>query len=67
MLTGGVTRISTSSGGTEANLAGNDPSISADGRFIAFSSLSTNLIASDTNGDWDVYIKDTLTGTTQRV
>ncbi|MHB0915879.1 MAG: TolB family protein [Thermoleophilia bacterium] len=41
--------------------------ISADGRFVAFESQFTNLVADDTNNNWDVFIRDTQTDTTQRV
>src|SRR5206468_1530708 len=43
------------------------PAISADGRFVAFTSLSTNLVAGDTNGWQDVFVRDRPTGTTERV
>jgi hypothetical protein len=50
------------------------PSISADGRYVAFVSSATNLVDSDTNGVADVFVRDTCTGapsgcspTTQRV
>ncbi len=41
--------------------------ISADGRFVAFSSFASNLVAGDTNGTWDVFVHDRQTGTTERV
>jgi Tol biopolymer transport system component len=41
---------------------GNDeswlPSISADGRYVAFSSLASNLVPGDTNGLRDVFVHD---------
>lgn len=43
------------------------PAISADGRFVAFPSDATNLIRGDTNGTTDVFVRDRLTGTTERV
>lgn len=68
LQTGALTRISTSSSGAEA-LGGLSvvTSISADGRYVAFESDANNLVASDTNGNRDVFIKDTLTGTTTRI
>jgi hypothetical protein len=39
-------------------------SISADGRYVAFASDATNLVANDLNGETDVFVRDTLTGTT---
>ena len=34
------------------------PSISADGRFVAFTSDATNLVPGDTNGTHDVFVRD---------
>lgn len=53
--------------GTNGELANHDsfsPSLSADGRFVAFSSLATNLDPGDTNPSPDVYMHDRLTGRT---
>lgn len=36
------------------------PSISADGRFVAFFSDANNLVANDTNGAWDVFVRGPL-------
>src|SRR4051812_45234836 len=58
-----VTRVSVSTTGAEANGASRDPSISADGRFVVFSSLATNLVADDTNGVADVFLRDRDTDT----
>lgn len=41
--------------------------ISADGRYVAFHSWASNLVGSDTNGFADVFVKDRVSGTTQRV
>jgi Tol biopolymer transport system component len=46
---------------------GGPPSISADGRFVAFESDATNLVPSDTNGLTDVFVHDRQTDTTERV
>ena len=43
------------------------PSISGDGRFIAFQSSAANLVAGDTNGVADVFVRDRALGTTERV
>ena len=43
------------------------PSLSADGRFVAFTASATNLVANDTNGADDVFLRDRKTGTTRRV
>ncbi|MGO8701871.1 MAG: hypothetical protein ACLQVY_29670 [Limisphaerales bacterium] len=41
-----------------------DPSISGDGRFVAFASSATNLVANDTNNAKDVFVRDVQTGLT---
>jgi Tol biopolymer transport system component len=46
---------------------GIEPSISADGRFVAFASFSSSLVTGDTNGVSDVFVRDLVTGTTERV
>jgi Tol biopolymer transport system component len=42
-------------------------SVSADGRFVAFTSKAPDLVWGDTNGKTDVFVRDRLTGTTERV
>jgi Tol biopolymer transport system component len=66
-LTGQTTRVSVASDGTQGNGDSDFASISADGRYVAFSSLASNLVAGDTNGTWDVFVHDRLTGQTTRV
>jgi Tol biopolymer transport system component len=51
-------RVSVASDGTEADSNSDSPSISADGRFVAFESYATNLVAVDTNGRCDVFLHD---------
>ncbi|MCA9390367.1 PD40 domain-containing protein [candidate division WWE3 bacterium] len=65
--TDNVTRVSVDSSGSQANGASDAPSISADGRYIAFHSAASNLVASDTNGVVDVFVHDLQSGTTERV
>ena len=60
-------RVSVSSAGEQGNVASYYPSISADGRFVAFSSPFTNLVPADTNGFTDVFVCDRNAGTTERV
>ena len=43
------------------------PGVSGDGRYVTFSSLAANLVTGDTNGDFDVFVRDRLLGTTTRV
>jgi WD40 repeat protein len=65
--TGTTLRVSVDSAGGEGNGYSARPSISADGRFVAFDSLASNLVPGDTNGDDDVFVHDRQTGTTTRV
>jgi Tol biopolymer transport system component len=64
---GTTTRVSVATGGEQGNSDSNTPSISADGRFVAFQSGATNLVPGDNNLVWDVFVHDRLTGTTTRV
>jgi uncharacterized repeat protein (TIGR01451 family) len=72
-LTNTTERVSVSSRGREGNghsgLAGVAayPSISGDGRFVAFVSEADNLVSKDNNGLADVFVRDRLVGTTERV
>ncbi|MPZ53280.1 MAG: hypothetical protein GEU79_11210 [Acidimicrobiia bacterium] len=59
-----TTRVSINSDGVEANNNSYEPTISGDGRFVAFWSSATNLVPDDTNDDWDVFVHDTETGDT---
>jgi Tol biopolymer transport system component len=65
--TGITERISIASDGTQANHASRYPSISGDGRYVAFASEASNLVSGDTNGYQDIFIHDRQTGTTERV
>ena len=66
---GTTERVSVGPGGLEADLDSNTPSISADGRFVAFLSAATNLLGpgADTNGFVDVFVHDRQMGITERV
>jgi Tol biopolymer transport system component len=63
-----VIRVSVDSSGNQA--VGSDflptgsPAISADGRYVAFRSAASNLVANDTNGQEDVFLRDTANGAT---
>jgi Ca2+-binding RTX toxin-like protein len=67
MQTGTLQRISTAADGAESNDSVSDASISADCRYIVFSSWASNLVANDTNNSCDVFIKDLQTGEIQRI
>jgi Tol biopolymer transport system component len=65
--TGQTTRVNVASDGTPGNGESAFPAMSADGRYVAFSTRSTNLVAGDTDDDEDVYLRDRLTGLTTLV
>jgi Tol biopolymer transport system component len=65
--TGTTERVSVDSSGNQGDGHSWDPSISADGRFVAFQSDATNLVAGDTNGIGDIFVHDRQTGATERV
>lgn len=52
-----TSRVSVSSTGVEPDASGGLPSISANGRFVAFVSAATNLVAGDGNGQSDVFVR----------
>lgn len=60
-------RVSVASDSSQADAASARPTLSADGRFVAFDSLAANLVISDTNGVQDVFVHDRQTGQTSRV
>jgi Tol biopolymer transport system component len=70
--TGATTRASVDSRGRGASGCGVtgcgcDPVLSADGRFVSFWSSATNLVPADTNGAWDVFVRDLRRHRTSRV
>jgi len=62
-----ISRVSVSSEGAQGNYGSGGPSISEDGRYVAFHSLSSNLVNDDTNNNFDVFVHDRQTGQTTRV
>ena len=61
-------RVSVASDGAQAeNGYSYSPSISADGRFVAFESSASNLVAGDSNGLIDVFVHDRKSGETTRI
>ena len=72
-LTNTTERVSVSSRGRQGNehsgLIGVAayPAISSDGRFVAFVSQADNLVSKDNNVNADVFVRDRLLGTTERV
>lgn len=73
-LTGVTKRVSVNSSGEQATgdinfqySGSRSPSINADGRYVAFVSLASNLVPGDTNGFQDVFLHDLETGATSMV
>lgn len=65
--TGTTERISVGPNDEDADGQSATPSLSADGRYVAFASLAGNLVVDDTNGSFDVFVRDRTTGVTERV
>jgi Tol biopolymer transport system component len=65
--TGQTSRVSVASNGTQGNDESYNPSLSADGRYVAFSSFANNLVSNDTNSTLDIFVHDRQTGQTSRV
>ncbi len=61
-----IDRVSVASGGAQANGSNTIPSISGDGRYVAFESIASNLVPGDTNGQYDIFVRDLQSGTTSR-
>ena len=59
--------MSVGPGGVQGDDWSTQPSVSANGRFVAFSSGASNLVPGDTNDAYDVFVRDRHTGTTRRV
>ena len=64
--TGALERVSVSSAGVQGDDWSLTPSISADGRFVAFCSFAGNLVTGDGNFDFDIFVRDRAAGTTVR-
>ena len=60
-------RVSLDSSGTQGNNISYRHSISADGRYVAFSSAASNLVSGDTNVSSDIFVRDRQANTTERV
>jgi len=60
-------RIDVSSAGVPSNIPAFDAAMSADGRFVAFSTRASNLVAGDVANSPDVFLRDRQLGTTTRI
>ena len=61
--TGITTRESVAADGTQADDGSGTPAISADGRYVAFTSRASNLVPGEANGCFEVFVRDRQTGT----
>ncbi len=66
-LMGETSRVSIGDVDQEADANSINASVSADGRFVVFDTIATNLVANDNNTAWDIYLRDRLDGTTTRI
>ncbi len=66
-LNGTTVRVSVDAAGGQANDGSFQPYLSADGRFVAFQSYATNLVAGDLNAVADIFVKDLQSGAIVRV
>jgi Tol biopolymer transport system component len=66
-LHGTTALVSVTSDEEQGDGLSENPSISDDGRYIAFESQATDLVAGDSNGQPDVFLRDRVDGTTERI
>ena len=64
---GSMTRVSVGLGGAQANGASTHADLSADGRYVAFLSEASNLVAGDQNGLRDAFVRDVEAGVTRNI
>jgi Tol biopolymer transport system component len=64
---GATERVSVASDGAEASAGSLGSSVSENGRFVAFESAAPNLVPEDTNGSWDVFVRDRQASITRLV
>ncbi|HEV2565957.1 MAG TPA: hypothetical protein VGU19_12825 [Microvirga sp.] len=67
LVTGAISRLSTAADGSEVNGGSFNARVSPDGRYMTFESLASNLVAGDTNGEYDIFLKDLVTGAVTRL
>lgn len=61
------TTVPAHAAGAPGNRPSYAPDISANGRYVVFASDATNLVAGDTNGKRDIFLRDTVARTTRLV
>ena len=65
--TGAAVDVSVDSNGVQGDLESSSPVLSADGKFVAYSSFADNLIPDDQNEGGDIFVRDLQANTTERV
>lgn len=66
-VAGTTERVSVGTGGVQGNGDSLDATVSDDGRYVAFASSASNLVPGDTNNTIDIFVRDRVAGTTERV
>jgi Tol biopolymer transport system component len=66
-LAGVIHRVALGPDGRQANDDSSQAAITPNGRWVAFTSTASNLVAGDTNGKADVFVRDLVNGVTRRV
>jgi Tol biopolymer transport system component len=67
LQSGAIQRVSTDAAGVQGNSSSFNAQISANGRYVVFDSYASNLVAGDSNGYLDIFVKDLQSGAIQRV
>jgi hypothetical protein len=67
LQSGAIQRVSTDAAGVQGNSSSLNAQFSADGRYVVFESYASNLVAGDSNGTTDIFVKDLQSGAIQRV
>lgn len=67
VATGAVRRVGEPAPGVQASSSVSNPSLSGDGRFIAYSSAAADLVGGDANGRTDIFVENIATGAKERV
>ena len=66
-VSGTIVRVSVSTAGVQGNALSDQPSVSYDGRYVAFRSYANNLIANDVNDPSDIFVRDVSSAVTSVV
>ncbi len=62
-----IERISVDANGVEGDAGSTQAAMTSDGRYVAFTSVATNLVPGDTNAVGDIFVRDLFLGTIERV